>query len=141
MAEHASYKVDILLWTKDENNLIFILLGKQNSERWTIPGGLWDIWKDGFTEDEKPDLMQTVVRESWEKVGLSIDHKEYVDYLLERKPLFHNYSLFSYHLPHKLTSARFQKLHDVSWFPITSLPHTHRVCLKSKIALLTKRFS
>jgi 8-oxo-dGTP pyrophosphatase MutT (NUDIX family) len=135
----------IIFWMKDEHGELFVLLGKRSVNpgkgKWSIPGGRWEKWKDGYDCFNNHNFEQTAIRESWEEVGLSVDERDKLTPLWSRRFFLFNVIIYSYQLPKQIKSVRYQEFSEVKWFPANSIPKPHVIFVRRQVAILKKRYS
>jgi 8-oxo-dGTP pyrophosphatase MutT (NUDIX family) len=122
----AYHGAGILIWTKDKQNNISILLGKRSINpskgKWSIPGGKWDR-KDGvFNKTNKPDYLTTAIRETKEEIYFEIENKESVQSLWKINCPFFHFKVYSHQLTQQKQFEYNYEFYEVKWFNINKLP-------------------
>ena len=95
----------ILIWTKDKQNNILILLGKRSINpskgKWSIPGGKWDN-KDGLlNKTNKPNYLETAIRETKEELYYGVENIKFVKSLWKINIPFFHFKVYSHLIPQK----------------------------------------
>jgi 8-oxo-dGTP pyrophosphatase MutT (NUDIX family) len=140
--EKAYHGAGILIWTKDKQNNILILLGKRSINpsrgKWSIPGGKCDK-KDGvFDKTNKPDYLTTAIRETKEELYYEIENKENVESLWKINIPFFHFKVYSYQLPQQKCFNHNYEFNEVQWFNIRELPKNSVIFIKSQVYNLKK---
>lgn len=130
----------ILLWARDEQDKIIVLLGKRSINpdkgKWSIPGGEWNAKKDLYDSKGNPDYLRTAVRETDEELKFSIEDVGHILHLWNiRIPLFH-FAVYSLQLSKQRPFTHNYEFTETKWFAIDALPKPCVMFVKSQVAAL-----
>lgn len=130
----------ILIWTKDEQNNISILLGERSINpskgKWSIPGGKCDI-KDGFFDKtNNPDYLKTAIRETKEEILYEIKDEKNVKPLWKINIPFFHFKVYSHQLLQQKKFNHNYEFKEVNWFNINKLPKNSVGFIKSQVSKL-----
>lgn len=130
----------LLLWTKNENGQMCVLLGKRSINpgkgKWSIPGGKWDLEKDLYDKDGRPNYVKTALRETKEEIRLEITEDKDINQLwISRIPWF-NYIVYEHYFPVQKSFAHNSEFYKVDWFSVSELPTRCAWFVRSQVATL-----
>ena len=119
------YGAGLLVWMRDEQGKLHVLLGKRSIEpgkgKWSIPGGKWDDKKD-IDMDGNPDYLKTALRETEEEIKLVIsENEDFLKIWTSHIPFFH-YIVYSYQVSTQRTFVHNYEFSEVKWFSAEALP-------------------
>lgn len=132
----------MLIWNKDKDNNIFVLLGKRCynpfKNRWSMPGGGFEEI-DGYI-NKKRAYIKTASRETYEEVGIKVKIKDAIFLWKLHVPFFH-WELYEYEIETIINPTFCMEFSDMKWFPIEKIPKNSSLFVKKQIKTLKKRFS
>ncbi|AEV30156.1 ADP-ribose pyrophosphatase [Sphaerochaeta pleomorpha str. Grapes] len=135
----------VLLWAKDEDDKMVILLGKRsiNPEKgkWSIPGGGWDLRKDSFDDKGHPNYLKTAIKETNEELHFLIeDVTSIVPIWRIHIPAFH-FAVYSFQLPSQRIFHHNYEFFETKWFPAEALPPSCVMFVESQVAAAMRKKS
>ncbi|MGD1821915.1 MAG: NUDIX hydrolase [Pleomorphochaeta sp.] len=133
----------MLLWHKEEDGNISVLLGRRSfnpcKNLWNIPGGGFEDKKDGYDNNLRA-YYKTAIRETYEEFGIEVDN-------LDKRPLwkmhvpFFNWEVYESEIKSKINPSFNMEFSTVNWFDIEDLPSDLGLFVKSQIRNLKKKIS
>ncbi len=133
----------ILFWTNDDNGQLSVLLGKRSINpgkgKWSIPGGGWSKYSDGYDKRNRPNYLQAAIRETNEESKYAIKSPEDLDTLwCCHIPYFH-FEVYSCYLPMQIEFTHNREFLEVDWFPVEALPEPYVWFLTWQVSALKNR--
>jgi 8-oxo-dGTP pyrophosphatase MutT (NUDIX family) len=132
----------VLFYTVEEGK-ISVLLGRRSvspgKNTWSISGGKWDRYNDGYDQERRPDYVRTAVRETEEELHYTIDDlsKLVLVWKMTLKGFF-VYRVYAYQLDKKIAFSHNREFYEVGWFGIDELPKTSNFLIPSQVRKLQK---
>jgi ADP-ribose pyrophosphatase YjhB (NUDIX family) len=138
------YGAGLLLWMRDEQGMLNVLLGKRSIEpgkgKWSIPGGKWDDKKDIDTHGN-PDYLKTALRETKEEIKFIINHDETFIHLWNSQIPFFHYSVYAYQLPDRRKFNHNHEFSEIGWFAVDALPSPCEIFIRTQVTSLLKQLT
>lgn len=137
------YGAGLLLWTQNEQEKKFVLLGKRSIHpgkgKWSIPGGRWSEKKDSYDENGEPYYLKTALRETEEELSLLIKKDDNIIHLWRSRclPFFH-FVVYAHQLSEQVTIIHFQEFSELKWFPAEDLPVDCVRFVESQVSILVR---